>query len=1133
MKILIFLTFILSFGASAKSLSQNQKVSMEMEQATILEVLSEIKEQTGLYFIYKKGLFDDFEKTTFEVEDEKVKSLLDNLLRERGLECEVENEVITFKNLAKPSLKETQQDKKLLKGTVTDKGGSTLPGVSVVEKGTVNGVATDIDGNYSINIEDDNAVLVFSFVGMKPQEIVYAAQEVLDVTLLADAAQVDEVIVTGISRRKASTFTGAVSTFKAEELQAISSTNLFQSIKSLDPSIMIMDNMAAGSDPNAQPRMQVRGTSSFDLQSSTAAYEVNPNAPLFILNGFETTIQKVQDLDMDRVESITILKDAGAKAIYGSKAANGVIVIETKVNPGGKALVTYTSTFSTQVPDLSTYNLMDGEEKLQFEYDMGLYDSTYGLEDYMAKKKNVLEGVDTDWLSKPTRTSFSSRQRLGFEIGEGPIRLVAGFSYEDRNGVMKESGRDIYTGDLSITYRINKFKIQNELSIVSTTANDSPYGSFKEYVDMNPYYSPTDRDGDLVANAAARYSDYGYINESAYVANPLYNSKLNSLIQQKYFDVTNNLKVEYNFSDYLFIRGRLGVTIENRQYDTFYPAAHTMFARYDGNMMWRKGSYDILEGDKKVLSGDLFMDYRKTLGEKHFINSTFGLQMTNEEYKDVTYKAEGFPSVKMDDILFARQYTKGTKPDGSDSVIREFSGLMQTNYAYDNRFLFDGTLKMTGSSQYGANKRWGLFWSLGAGWNVHNEPWMESLNIQELKLRASVGTTGARAPVAYAGISAYTFETSRGYKGQIGAQLMSMRNADLKWQEKMDQNIGIDLTLFKKFNLTFDYYNNLTKNSIINKSLPPSNGFVEVQENVGEIENKGFDLSVSYTAWQKSETRSNLVFTCTVGHNENMIKSLSSAMKEYNQRINDIYTNSEKRQNSSPLQKFYEGVSMNAIWAMKSNGIDPSNGMEVFVKKDGTTTYEYLPEEQQIVGNSLPDYIGNLGMNFQHNGFGVNVGFYYRYGGQVYNYTLAEKVEAYDLRYNVDKRVLKGQWQKPGDVKPYRPNPAYYLDNDNAVIPDFIDIGNGTMIANNTNAYYIAPTSPTERFMFDDNYVSLSNVSISYDFWRHNFIKKLGLSRLKFVLGGNNLYEWSSVDIERGTDYPFARTFTFAITATF
>lgn len=1116
MRLTVFFLFCLVCGSYANSLAQ-YRINVRLGETTYKQLFEEIRKQTGCIVMYNDNMLDKHAHVKADFPDMELDVVMEKILEGKGLSYERDKEFII---IVKAPVKQTQEQVSV-SGTVKDKDGNLLPGVSVFIKGSTVGVATDVEGHFQLDLPKmDNVILVFSFVGMKPKEVKITGTKPLTVILEEDVAEMDEVVVNGIFTRSTNSFTGSVVTVTKDKLLQVSNQNVFQSLKNLDPSLMIFDNMEFGSDPNKMPKMQLRGTSSFDLGSTDGVdlkgtYGSDPNEPLFILDGFEATVQKIMDLDMNRIESLTILKDASAKAIYGSKAANGVVVIETKKTTDGELRVTYVGSVDVTVPDLSSYDLVNAAEKLEIEKDAGLYDGTVSNPTGLPKKYNrilsaVLAGVNTDWLAKPLRTGVGNKHALSVELGSDALRVIADLSYNKIRGVMKGSDRTNTAGSIMLSYRHKKFNFRNILSVTSNVSNDSPYGAFSEYARLNPYWSPYDKNGMLTQNIVAQFiEDY----EEDFEANPLYNASLNTLLQQKYIEVTNNSYIEWMILTGLKATGRFGISEKRTKADEFYPANHLKFRTYSDEDFFRRGSYQINEGTNKVLTGDLNVTYSKVFGEKHYVFGNVGYNISENTFQEDIYNAEGFPNDKMNNIIFAKQYAKDSKPTGSEATNRDLGVLFACNYTYDNRLLVDGSYRASASSQFGANNRWGQFWSVGAGWNMHNEKWMkgwDKLNL--LKLRGSVGYTGSQSAEAYASLASYKYFMDRNYDNFQGAYLKGMRNDDLKWQEKLDYNVGIDVNIAHNFTLKFDYYIAQTKNTLLDFTLPGSTGFLSVKENIGDVRNKGFDLYLTYTPWRVTRDRSYVTLTAAVSHNKNKITGISDAMKQYNDKQDEL---AGDRFSNKPVQKYYEGVSMNAIWAVPSLGIDPATGDEIFVGKDGKITNTWKASDQVICGDELPDFQGNFGVNGSWKGLSLNVVFRYQFGGQMYNQTLVDLVENADLNYNVDRRVYEGRWRKPGDVKPYKAlNYAYAKENGKDVLKQI-------------------KTQPTSRFVQDRNELTLSSVNLSYDMFRHDFIKKAGLELLRFSFYMNDIYTWSSIHIERGTSYPFARSFNFSLTATF
>lgn len=1112
MKLIFLMCVCIATSVSARSLAQ-QRITMQLGETGLKAVFKEISRQTSKTVIYNDDLLKFDGKVRADFIDVELEEVLKQVLKDQRMSYKFMDDYILI--VRQKDVPQTVSEI-TLKGTVVDQTGAALPGVTVLVKGTTLGTSTNIDGQFTLKLpEAQNMVLVFSMIGMKLKEVTVGKQREFKVTLTEEKSELEEVVVTGIVERKAESFTGSTVTMKNEDLKRVGNANVFQSLKSLDPSLMIFDNMEFGSDPNKNPKMTLRGASSIDMGTEDldikGTYANDPNAPLFILDGFEATVQKIMDLDMDRIASLTILKDASAKAIYGSRAANGVIVIETKQNESGDLRVTYTGSVTLEVPDLTSYNLTNAAQKLQLEKEFGLYESTdmsgedvSGKELYMSKYKAVCAGVNTDWLAKPLHVGTGQKHSLSIELGGRDLRVMTTFSYNHIVGVMKGSTRDTYDGSLQVSYRHKKFNFRNILNVTSNVANDSPYGTFSEYAAMNPYYSPYDKNGFFVKNAALSVDG---LETTEFVANPLYNATLNTKIENRYLDVTDNLYVEWSVLQGLKATLRFGITEKRTSADEFYPANHLKFYNYTGDDLFRKGSYQANTGHLKKLSGDLNVRYSTVVKEKHYLFTNVGLNLSDETYEEIGHKAEGFPNDRMNDLMFAKQYVKDTKPSGKESTIRDIGILGIFNYTYDNRYLFDASYRANASSQFGENNRWGSFWSVGVGWNMHKEAFMNSEIFENFKIRGSLGYTGSQSQDAYASIPTYVYSLDRTYTGLLSSQLQGMKNDDLKGQRKMDYNVGFDMNIKRRFSLTFDAYRSITDNTLIDLTLPPSNGFTTLRENAGEVINRGFDVRTSYTILQNVKERSFLTVTLNISRNKNKLAKLSDAMNAYNESQNASVSG------TAPAQLYYDGVSMDAIWAVRSLGIDPHNGREIYLSSRGLPTYNWSAADQVVLGDEMPKFQGTGGISFEWKGIGGNASFTFQYGAQMYNTTLVQKVENADLSGNVDARLFDGVW-RPGEggVKPYR-------------APRYRDPSTGNWVT--------PETKPTSRFVQDRNEFALTNLSLYYDFYRHDFLKRCGMERLRVSAYANNLFTISSIEIERGTSYPFARSFNFSLSVTF
>ena len=1007
-----------------------------------------------------------------------------------------------------------QQKERLLRGTVTDKEGLPLPGVTVQVKGTSQGVTTNADGEYYIMVKGvENPVLVFSFVGMETQEVPFQkGKHTINVTLHESQQVLEEVVVNGIYTRKAESFTGSAKTFKKDELKRVGNGNIFQSLKNLDSSLKILDNQEMGSDPNSIPDMRLRGTSTFMEEATTTGlkgnYQSQPNQPLFILDGFEVSAQTIFDLDMNRVESITILKDAASKAIYGSKAAHGVVVVETTGLENRGVRVTYNGNLDLEMPDLTSYNLCNSLEKLDIEMREGSIYDVNNPDDmalYYQRLKKAKEGFDQYWLSLPLRTGIGQKHSLTFETGTKEMQTLISASYNDVQGVMKDSYRRTFAGTAQVTYRKNKFQFRDIARITSNSTQDSPYGTFSEYAAMNPYVAAYNEDGTPVKNADEN-------NNKKY--SPLYNATTNPKKQTSYLQFSNNFYIEYMPIEGLKLTGRLGITTQRNDADTYYSKAHGIFADANYGEEYKNGSYTVNEGKSTTLSADIYANYTKTI-KKHTFFANAGWSLSDSKYQERINTAYGFRDTAMDDYLFGTMYGDDASPSGAASVSRTVGVTGVFAYTYDDRYLLDATIRTNGASAFGSDNRWATFWSTGLGWNMHNEAFLKDVEwIEMLKLRGSIGSTGNQNFQSNKAIGNYSYYLQDIYMNKWdGVYPTNMPNSGLEWESKMDYNIGLDLK-FKRVSLTFDWYRSDTENMVTSISLPGSTGFRSVSENLGKVRNQGIEAQLNVQVLNNKDYFLNVYGQ--IATNNNKLLELSDAMRTYNENQRKAATELNR---TVPVNLYQEGQHINTIWAVPSAGIDPIDGFEVYYDKNGNLTKQWKAENMIACGVKDDKYTGTFGFNGEYKGIGMNVTFRFMGGGERYNQTLVDKVENVSIRGNVDKRVFSGRWQEVGVPTQYR-----------RIISD-TDLMNYYVV----HASYVRAegnyTRATTRFVQKSNELNLSAISVYYDLPR-KWLRPFGFERLRLQANMNDVYKWSTIKIERGTSYPFARTLSFSLSAT-
>ncbi|MGN6509522.1 MAG: TonB-dependent receptor domain-containing protein [Chitinophaga sp.] len=647
---------------------------------------------------------------------------------------------------------------------------------------------------------------------------------------------------------------------------------------------------------------------------------------------------------------------------------------------------------------------------------------------------------------------------------------------------------------MNLSYYYKNIRFTNNLLIGLGESSESPYGSFSDYTKMNPYWSPYDEKG-RVRKVLGNPGSYIYTNRwTTLPTNPLYNATLNTFDDSKNTDITNNLSVEWQIHPDLRFRGRLGLTKTMAESDKFLPADHTSFTNLENIL--RRGSYDygVTKGFRYDASANL--SYTRQFGS-HAVFAGLDYNIRENRGSGYSFRAEGFTNPNFDFISMALQYAEGSKPGGSESLTRAVGVTGSVNYTYDERYFIDLSLRSDGASQFGRLNRFAPFWSAGLGWNLHKQPMFKDLKfINRLKLRGSMGVTGSQNFNAYQALSTYQYYTNDRYYNWTGSYLMGLGNESLKWQQKMNYDVGLEGELFnRRFNFVADYYIETTNGLISSVDLPASSGFSNYIENIGKLENRGIELKA--TAFLVRNVRKGLTWSVSgaLVHNVNRIVQISQALKT-------AQKSAENEKGAVPGILYKEGYSSNTIWVVPSLGIDPSTGKEMYLDKDGQPTYTWSSLDLRASGISEPAYFGNFSTMLRYRNFSMNLSFGYRFGGQLYNQTLIEKVENADYDYNVDARVYESRWQKPGDIAAFK----------------------GLLVT--------APTNRTSRFVQDEKTLTMQNANFQYDV-KSAFAKRLKMEALSFSLNMADVFYLSTVRRERGTTYPFSRQLSLTVNALF
>lgn len=1112
MRRLAVLLVIWTAGLSAVRAQQSQQtIAVNFRNATVQQVFTWLDNHTQYDFVYNNSQIESLPRVSMQMSRTTVVDVVKHCLRNSSLSYQIRGNMVVIRPA--DEIKKGTEEAVQFSGVVYDENGLPLAGVSVVLKQASRGAVTGPDGKFTLKARrSDDMTLSFSFLGMKNQEITafsngkQALKELDRINVHMDPAvsEIGNVVVTGILNIAQKSFSGSSTTITGEQLKTVAPQgNALSAIQIFEPSFRIAENLDMGSNPNALPQMYVRGRSGIgtpaldESLTSEHALKNDPNQPIFMLDGYEVSMEKIYDLDIERIETYTILKDAAATAMYGSRAANGVVVITTKPLPAGRLNVTYSGNFTINAPDLSSYNLMNAREKLEAERLAGYYDTddpsqiATKLKEYNGKLQNIERGIETDWLALPLRTSFGHKHSIGIAGASDAFRYGLDLMYDDQEGVMKGQNRKKMSAALNLQYQYKGLTFRNQMTTTLVNSQESPYGTFSDYVRMNPYDTYLDENGNIGMNMATWHSGSPY-------RNPMYDATLGSFDKGKRHEFYDQFDIRYYLNKKINFKANVALGYIVSDSDKFTDPAAAKFQSTE-----KKGQLTTSRQKQSTYDISLNGYYNDQIG-RHNINFVVGLNIREEKtnYEGFTYS--GFPEGGFSAPGYAKDIDTKSYLEGKN---RLFGALAVLNYSYNDVIFADLSGRIDGSSQFGSNKRFAPFFSTGAGVNVHNlkffkenTPWLT-----QFKLRGTYGMTGKVSFPSYAAQNKYEMFTDWQYPTGDGVQIMYLGNPNLKWERTLQTDLGFEFEILKGlFYAKYNYYIKDTHDNIADMFIPTSSGFTSYKENIGRMENRGHEIKLQSRVVNTRNTIINLIFNGA--SNKGKLKKISNSLRAYNDRVNEHYNSNQGGNDvqSTPLLRYVEGGSLTGIYAMRSLGIDPATGKELYMRRDGSTTFKWDPAENVLVGDTEPSMSGSFGLSAYWKGFTLDTYFMYEWGGQRYNQTLRTTIEMADiLNSNCDRRVLSDRWIKPGDIARFR---------------DIKD--------------YNSVTRPTSRLVQNYSYLNMSSLSVGYEFKR-DMIRKLGLYRLKLQFNCRDLFTASSIQVERGLSSPYARAFTLSVNASF
>jgi TonB-linked SusC/RagA family outer membrane protein len=930
-------------------------------------------------------------------------------------------------------------------GQVTDaETGEGLPGVNVLLKGTGTGVNTDLDGNYKISVPSEGGALVFTFIGMETQEVTIGSRSVVDIQMQTDVEQLSEVIVTGYGSVKRADLTSSISTVSGEDIQSIPIAGIDNLLQGKSPGVQVINQNGA---PGANAYIRVRGVGSVNAS----------NEPLFIIDGIQLTSVQYNALNPNDIQDISILKDAAATSIYGARASNGVVLVTTKDGSRTKKpTITYRYQMGAKEMIPNNFEMMNKEEKLRYEVEVGLRDQESADE-----LRNSLAAPDTDWFDVLLRRGSVQTHDLSFAGNGEKSKYFFSFGTYDEEGISVGSKFSRITGRANTEFKLADFlSFGNTLTVTNSTNNqtrdrNNVQNPFRAMYDYNPYEPEfildeegnreLDENGDPIYNPTRQ----GFSIGEALRNNPE---------EEKYTNAIGNVFLAADPIEGLRIKSVAGINyrLRNREYYVMPGSILDGFVGDPDAPGSKTDNFDV----RNQFNWTNTVNYNFSPFEGHIIDVLGGTELITADIRTSFISSKGFPSREFVTHDNASEVTAATTTRNQWALWSQFG---QLSYNLNEKYFATASIRRDGSSRFGAENKFGVFWATSAGWNIHDESFMDFASfLSQFKVRGSVGTSGNVPTDLYASRGFYGFGSYNNTVTRIPTQL---ENQDLKWEENFNYSVGVDFGVFNnRFSGSVDYYTRNTRDLLFDRPVSRTTGWISRLENIGEIVNKGIEVELAYDIVRSRDF--NFTLLGSIATNDNEVLNLENGGED----IVDAFT------------LLREGSKVNTFYLVRYAGVNPANGEELFYTKDGEITNSWSGDDAVALDGKtpLPTYFGNFGFNTSYKGLGLNVNFYYQGGNYVYNiaYNNQQLANGNNAARNNQRVDAFNYWKEPGDVG-VLPKPG-------------VDV----------------PTFTSDRYLQRADFIRLRNVNLSYSLPK-SILDRIKLQGLQVFVQGTNLWTFN------------------------
>ena len=1064
MKTLLLLGVLL-FGFTVSA--QSQKVSLDFKNERVEKVLASIKSQTGMSLVFSDQLVDVNRKVTMQLKDVTLKEALTRLLSGTDLTFEIRNNKIYF--IEKKAVSRPGSKKKRVTGVVKDVMGEPLIGANVVEKGrSTNGVITDFNGKFTLEV-DESASLVVSYIGYLAQDIPTKGKGDFHIVLKEDANTLDEVVVTGYGDFKKATYTGSASVLTTEKLEALPVVSVGQMIESNIPGISVV--AGTSSQPGAKTTLRVRGVAS--MNASTEPLYVLDGVPIpsYDLSNFTSMSEAggmgfIETLNPADIESITVLKDAASASLYGAKGANGVVLITTKKGKEGKLRVNMAAKYG--ITDFAyTYRpLMGGEERrkliheglVNFQLDKGVSEQEaqqYADANIDQYAKRLPQGY-SDWESALFKTGYQQDYNLSASAGNQNSSFIGSLGYTKQTGVSLNSEMERFTGRVDASNKYKKVEFGMNASLSWTKNVHLPEGKFygsaiyASKVNLTPSTPIYNEDGTYAS---------GYRENNGY--NPILEAEVNDYYART-VRAMGTAKIAYNVWDNLKVSSVFTVDYSLTK-DFFFQSPDGR----DGATYQGRGRMQMTDRIRYTSQNNL--TYSKTFG-KHSVSAVTAFEVMKYDYEDL-YAAKKTYGQDINTSL-----GNAADPIDADQKLQEdalMSYVASVNYSYDDKYYASFSFRRDGSSRLSPDTRWGNFWSLSASWRLSQERFMQPLKsvLSDLKLRASYGVNG-NLPSSYYGYQS-TYTTGAFYSGKPSPWESTLGNEELTWEKNYALNLGLDIGLFSRVNVSLDWYTRTTKDLLMSKQLNSISGFSSLLTNVGQMRNTGVELEVRSNNIKTKDFSWTTAFN--LSHNKNKILKLADLPWFVDGRY---------------VRK--EGYPFNTIYLREYAGVDPETGSALYYDNQQDENGNYTKNKVTDPGQAspiplkdiTPTISGGFMNTFNYKFIDLSFNLSYSFGGYSYdNASYILQDDGYSVISNKSTEQRR-RWQKPGDITD---------------VPRFVY---GNKKGGNYNS---------SRAIHSTDHIRLKSLILGLNAPKA-WLQKLGIGNARIYFSGTNLLTWAAYD---------------------